>query len=862
MRVLLYVVATLSAQAATIRVGTVCSPSCDYSNTQLQTALNAAVKGDIVELTAGEIFEGRWVLPRKTGAGEIVVRSSRWRELPPQGTRVTAAHAALMPKLQPPSTTDPALTTAEYEVDVSSVNTSTNVLSMGNTHGWTDGQPIACWAWNNSGATVTPSPLVMSQIYYVRAATATTLELANTPGGAAVDITTSTITASYFRCSLALAVDGWRFTGIEIRKKPGQETAYNLVEIGTSTQAHRNGLPNGVHFDRVYIHGINGESGPRICLFLNSRSFSMTDSRMEFCQKEGEEGKGIAGNQAPGPILIRNNYIAAGSINIIFGGDYVRTSGLVNGDGGGMLIEGNHFTRSLDTKFTPGTGGAGAPVGVCTDNTYYLNVSNGQWYYCTGTTWGTAATCAEGEYYRRTDVTQNCASGACWQCNASGAFASSTVNRGQNYYTKNLFEMKSVIGLRVRGNIFENNWSNADQSGVAVWIISQVDQYNSNGWVRGEDIVFEDNIIRNSTQGIRIATYAATPFPFAVRNKRIVVRNNLFYKIGATDFPSINYSNSKPASFSGYCDDCVFDHNTMSSETTGGAGVEFGPHQLDRFRFTNNVGYMNLYGMFGDGGTMAPYVQPGDIRNTILINNLNPVDPVGDFDSNGGVNAKKIPPATVVFVDKPSLNFRLAPTSPYSASCPSGCSFKATDDKDLGADSDMVESATGGAVSGLPWLGGSIQVIPGSTRAVVRYTAPSTSSCNLTLYNDIGRAVENGDTNTGGEKADTRAGNVTNGVYRQFVLGTTALTASTQYWGVITCGTSVGYFELRTVATGAGYDAVTSYGSARTGEYSSSADMSSPTAISSSATHTVPVPSAGVRYYRATGGAIRVFVAP
>ena len=92
---------------------TVCASGCAYSN--LQTALNAAGRGDILELKAGEIFEGAFVLPYKSGTGTITVRSSRWRELPPPGVRITAADAAVMPALQPNSGSVPVVTAGFYE---------------------------------------------------------------------------------------------------------------------------------------------------------------------------------------------------------------------------------------------------------------------------------------------------------------------------------------------------------------------------------------------------------------------------------------------------------------------------------------------------------------------------------------------------------------------------------------------------------------------------------------------------------------------------------------------------------------------------------------------------------------------------
>ncbi len=69
----------------------------------LQAALDAAQPGDVIELQAGAIWRGTFHLRNKTtGSGWIVVRSSRFAELPPPGTRVTPADAPLMATLIAP----------------------------------------------------------------------------------------------------------------------------------------------------------------------------------------------------------------------------------------------------------------------------------------------------------------------------------------------------------------------------------------------------------------------------------------------------------------------------------------------------------------------------------------------------------------------------------------------------------------------------------------------------------------------------------------------------------------------------------------------------------------------------------------
>jgi len=108
-----YVDTTLPAAKV---IKTVCARDCNYTNGQLQAALNAANLGDVIELQAGATYPGKIQLPNKTnGTGWIIVRSSAWQTLPPPGTRVSPQHVSLMAKIttNPSSLSEPAVVTQE-----------------------------------------------------------------------------------------------------------------------------------------------------------------------------------------------------------------------------------------------------------------------------------------------------------------------------------------------------------------------------------------------------------------------------------------------------------------------------------------------------------------------------------------------------------------------------------------------------------------------------------------------------------------------------------------------------------------------------------------------------------------------------
>ncbi|MDP1930776.1 MAG: hypothetical protein Q8L60_04905 [Gammaproteobacteria bacterium] len=67
----------------------------------LQDALNKAVSGDVIELQAGAIYQGPFVLRKHGGPGWVTITSSTNAQhpLPPAGVRVTPEHAAAMAAL-------------------------------------------------------------------------------------------------------------------------------------------------------------------------------------------------------------------------------------------------------------------------------------------------------------------------------------------------------------------------------------------------------------------------------------------------------------------------------------------------------------------------------------------------------------------------------------------------------------------------------------------------------------------------------------------------------------------------------------------------------------------------------------------
>ena len=78
----------------------------------LQAAINAAQPGDVIELQAGATYTGNFVLPVKSGASYITIRSTPDARLPGPGQRINPAlHRALLAKIRSGNSMS-ALTTA------------------------------------------------------------------------------------------------------------------------------------------------------------------------------------------------------------------------------------------------------------------------------------------------------------------------------------------------------------------------------------------------------------------------------------------------------------------------------------------------------------------------------------------------------------------------------------------------------------------------------------------------------------------------------------------------------------------------------------------------------------------------------
>jgi hypothetical protein len=169
--------------------------------------------------------------------------------------------------------------------------------------------------------------------------------------------------------------------------------------------------------------------------------------------------------------------------------------------------------------------------------------------------------------------------------------------KGEYKNVKNLFELKSAKRVVVRNNLMERNWPDG-QNGYGILFTVRNDEGDS-PWSVIEDVLFENNIVRDTTHGINVLGYDS--YQPSGRTTRVTVRNNLIITSGT--FLQLGSE----------IGELVIDHNTVVNGGTfaflyygdvwlSGTGARRkAQFAVESLQLTNTVGYHNSYGVIGDG---------------------------------------------------------------------------------------------------------------------------------------------------------------------------------------------------------------------------------------------------------------------
>jgi hypothetical protein len=264
---------------------------------------------------------------------------------------------------------------------------------------------------------------------------------------------------------------------------------------------------------------------------------------------------------------------------------------------------------------------------------------------------------------------------------AREAEGSAPPNSATRWSVKNLFELKNARRVVIDGNLFENNWVDA-QSGFGI-LFTVRNQEGTAPWSVTEDIQFTNNIVRHSAGGINIL--GEDDLHPSEKTKRIDIKNNLFTDIGGARWGNngrfLQITDSADVSLA---------NNTVIH--TGNIITAYGKPN-PAFVFINNLMPNNEYGVIGAESqsgnvTIARYLPESVFKKNVIAGGQVALYPKKNFFPRSLED--------VGFVDLAAGNYRLAASSPYKRAGVKG--------RDVGADIDAIEAARNGPPPGADFL--------------------------------------------------------------------------------------------------------------------------------------------------------------
>ena len=168
--------------------------------------------------------------------------------------------------------------------------------------------------------------------------------------------------------------------------------------------------------------------------------------------------------------------------------------------------------------------------------------------------------------------------------------AKPVVWRTESWQVKNLLELKNARNVRVERNTFAYNWQ-AAQVGYAI-LFTVRNQDGHCPWCVVSDVTFDGNVVEHSAGGMSIlGTDDTHP---SQQTHAIQITNNVFADIDDQHWGGNGYF----LMLTGGPRDITVDHNTIIQDHASGLIQLDGP-PIPGFRFTNNLGRQNAYGVIG-----------------------------------------------------------------------------------------------------------------------------------------------------------------------------------------------------------------------------------------------------------------------
>jgi uncharacterized protein (TIGR03437 family) len=245
--------------------------------------------------------------------------------------------------------------------------------------------------------------------------------------------------------------------------------------------------------------------------------------------------------------------------------------------------------------------------------------------------------------------------------------------QGTHWTVKSLLELKNARQVVVDGNLFENNWADA-QSGFAI-LFTPRNQNGTAPWSIVADTRFTNNIIRHVASGINIL--GTDDIYISQRLHDITVGNNLF-----EDVTTLWGGTARLFQVLNGAVNVTVNHNTGFP---GGAILIADQGPSSGLLFTNNLADHGAYGFFGSGiaegtATLAAYFPNSVFQRNAIIGGNSALYPAGNFfpDAIGDVG----------FTDSAAGDYSLLASSPLHDA--------ATDGGDVGIDVNELTTAQSG----------------------------------------------------------------------------------------------------------------------------------------------------------------------
>ena len=308
----------------------------------LQAAIDQAQPGDTLVLTAGATYVGNFVLPVKSGASDITIRSSAPASaLPGPQTRITPAYASQLPKLRSPNSS-PALSTApgahHYRLEC--------IEFLANLQGFYD--VIALGDGSSAQRTLSSVPhhLVLDRIYIHGDPTY------GQKRAIGLNSASTSILNSYISEIKAIGQDsqgiaGWNGPGPYVISNNYIEAAGENVLFGGSDPAISGLIPSDITFTRNYLSKpLSWRSDPS---FTVKNLFELKSAQRVVINANVMEHNWMAGQSGYAVLFTPRNQDGGAPWTVVQNVEF--TNNIVRHSSGGVNLLGNDYLHpSLQTN--------------------------------------------------------------------------------------------------------------------------------------------------------------------------------------------------------------------------------------------------------------------------------------------------------------------------------------------------------------------------------------------------------------------------------------------------------------------------------------------------------------------------------